>query len=81
MLAIINYIFFPLGSGREVAVSSSGIYIDVTPPNVTEIFHTDVNWDYLQATNFQGNNHTISVFWEAHDPESLVRIGNTLCCS
>ena len=61
-------------SGRGVSASSSGIYIDPTPPNITMIYHLDLEWDGQEPNDFQGNNHTIAVYWEADDVDSDVRL-------
>ena len=35
--------------------------------------HRDLNWNSYEPISYQGNNHTIAIYWEAEDPESLVR--------
>ena len=65
------------GSGRDATVSSNGIYVDPTAPNITSLYHRDDHWDVQnQHVRYQGNNDTISIYWEAHDPESMVGDNN-----
>ncbi|XP_078658229.1 uncharacterized protein LOC144903712 [Branchiostoma floridae x Branchiostoma belcheri] len=60
------------GSGRAAIASSNGIYIDVTPPIIENLFHVDLSWSPDEPTSYQGDNSTIAVYWEAYDKESEV---------
>ncbi|XP_078658230.1 uncharacterized protein LOC144903713 [Branchiostoma floridae x Branchiostoma belcheri] len=60
------------GSGRAAIASSNGIYIDVTPPVIENLFHVDLSWSPDEPTRYQGDNSTIAVYWEAYDKESEV---------
>ncbi|KAI8519526.1 hypothetical protein Bbelb_027830 [Branchiostoma belcheri] len=60
------------GSGRAATASSNGIYIDVTPPVIENLFHVDMSWSPDEPTSYQGDNSTIAVYWEAYDKESEV---------
>ncbi|XP_066299088.1 uncharacterized protein [Branchiostoma lanceolatum] len=60
------------GSGRAAIASSNGIYIDVTPPVIENLFHVDLSWSADEPTSYQGDNSTIAVYWEAYDTESEV---------
>ncbi|XP_019624877.1 PREDICTED: uncharacterized protein LOC109470382 isoform X2 [Branchiostoma belcheri] len=60
------------GSGRAAIASSNGIYIDVTPPVIENLFHVDLSWSPDEPTSYQGDNSTIAVYWEAYDKESEV---------
>ncbi|XP_066298079.1 uncharacterized protein [Branchiostoma lanceolatum] len=60
------------GSGRAAIASSNGIYIDVTPPVIENLFHVDLSWSPDEPTSYQGDNSTIAVYWEAYDTESEV---------
>lgn len=53
--------------------SSNGIYVDVTPPNITELYHIDLAWDTGEPTLYQGNDYSIGAYWEAADIESGVK--------
>jgi len=60
-------------SGQEVVGTSSGVTIDITPPQlIGSIEHFDVEFSPTQPTEFQGNNHTISAKWQFVDLESGV---------
>ena len=61
-----------LGSGRQVVASSDGVYLDVTPPVIEELFNIDVNWKETQPIMFQSSNSTIAVQWIADDKETQV---------
>ena len=60
------------GSGRTTLSSSSGIYIDTTPPIINNIIHLDLAWDTDEPSEFQGNNYSIAAFWNSEDMESGV---------
>ncbi|XP_078575700.1 uncharacterized protein LOC144861602 [Branchiostoma floridae x Branchiostoma japonicum] len=60
------------GSGRIATASSNGIYIDITPPIVENLFHVDLSWSPDEPTSYQGDNSTIAVYWEGYDIESEV---------
>ncbi|XP_078585863.1 uncharacterized protein LOC144867674 [Branchiostoma floridae x Branchiostoma japonicum] len=60
------------GSGRVATASSNGIYIDVTPPVVENLFHVDLSWSPDEPTSYQGDNSTIAVRWEGYDIESEI---------
>ncbi|XP_078616233.1 uncharacterized protein LOC144884654 [Branchiostoma floridae x Branchiostoma japonicum] len=60
------------GSGREVLSSSNGVNIDVTPPDIQDLYHVDMSWDDEEISDFQGSNSTIAVRYKAFDSESQV---------
>ncbi|XP_066275501.1 uncharacterized protein [Branchiostoma lanceolatum] len=60
------------GSGRVVYSSSNGVNIDVTPPEIQQIYHVDMSWDDEEISEFQGSNSTIAVRYKAFDRESQV---------
>ncbi|CAH1239174.1 HEG1 [Branchiostoma lanceolatum] len=60
------------GSGRLLLSSSNGVNIDVTPPDIQEIYHVDMSWDDEEISKFQGSNSTIAVRYKAFDRESQV---------
>ena len=62
-----------LGSGRSVTMSSNGIFIDETPPEIQELYHLDLPYDPDEPTEYQGQNHTIAVMLDTLDNESEVR--------
>ena len=51
---------------------SNGIYIDPTPPVIKSIYHLDATWSQDEPSDYQGNDHTIAIYWEAEDDESEV---------
>lgn len=58
-------------SGRYITASSSGVIIDITPPEpMAPIDHFDVSFSYVQPINFQASNDTISVRWAFRDLQS-----------
>ncbi|XP_066289112.1 uncharacterized protein [Branchiostoma lanceolatum] len=60
------------GSGRLVLSSSNGVNIDVSPPDIQEIYHVDMSWDDKEISEYQGSNSTIAVRYKAFDRESQV---------
>ena len=60
------------GSGRSVTVSSAGVYVDMTPPIIQMIYHIDFSWSKSEPTTFQGDNSSISIYYEVVDRESQV---------
>ncbi|XP_078697384.1 uncharacterized protein LOC144925295 [Branchiostoma floridae x Branchiostoma belcheri] len=60
------------GSGRVALSSSNGVSIDVTPPDIQDIYHVDMSWDDEEISQFQGSNSTIAVRYKAFDEESQV---------
>ena len=65
-------LYLLLASGREVMSTSNGIYVDPTPPVINDVRHVDMAWNDVQPIEFQGQNHTIAVYWEVEDLESNV---------
>ena len=58
-----------------MTASSNGIYVDDTPPEITNFYYLDVTWDMFPEPSFyQSNNHTIAANWVAHDNETRVGI-------
>ncbi len=55
------------GAGARVSVNSSGVIVDVTPPEVTALADGQNPSDDLE---YQSDNSTLQVAWEAVDPES-----------
>eukprot|EP00058_Branchiostoma_floridae_P003026 XP_002588514.1 hypothetical protein BRAFLDRAFT_79469 [Branchiostoma floridae] len=60
------------GSGRTTLASSSGVYIDVTSPDIQSIDHVDMSWDDEEIVQYQGSNSTIAVRYSAFDRESQI---------
>ena len=53
-------------------MSSNGIFIDETPPEITDLYHIDLGYDPDEPTEYQGQNHTIAVMLDTVDKESEV---------
>jgi len=66
----INIIF--AGSGRDVITSSDGIFMDLTPPYIDELYHLDLPYSDKEPVHFQGTNTTIAVYLETMDNETKV---------
>ena len=60
------------GSMQTSSSSSSGVLVDVTPPIIKNIHHVDMSWSEDQPSEYQGQNHSIGVYFEVSDPESEV---------
>ncbi|XP_035697583.1 uncharacterized protein LOC118430698 [Branchiostoma floridae] len=60
------------GSGRTTLASSSGVYIDVTSPDIQSVDHVDMSWDDEEIVQYQGSNSTIAVRYSAFDRESQI---------
>ena len=66
------------GSGVEAISSSSGFYVDPTPPILTDIMHFDSSHagtggaNAKERADHQGSNDTIGLIWEASDDGSEV---------
>ncbi|KAI8516762.1 hypothetical protein Bbelb_053430 [Branchiostoma belcheri] len=60
------------GSGRTALACSSGVQVDVTPPDIQGIDHVDMSWDDEEIVEYQGSNSTIAVRYSAFDRESQV---------
>ena len=60
-------------SGQYVTASSTGVYVDTTPPVVEMLYHIDVAWNPYEPSKYQGDNSTIVVYYQVFDGESEVQ--------
>ncbi|XP_066289761.1 uncharacterized protein [Branchiostoma lanceolatum] len=60
------------GSGRATLACSSGVYVDVTSPDIQSIDHVDMSWDDDEIVEYQGSNSTIATRFSAFDRESQI---------
>ena len=60
------------GSGRDVITSSDGIFMDLTPPYIQELYHLDWPYSDKEPVHFQGTNTTIAVYLTTMDNETKV---------
>ena len=55
------------GAGATSVSTSSGIVIDTTPPNCSELHQVDTAWSMTEPTLFQGVDDSLGAFWECVD--------------
>jgi len=61
-------------SGQYVTASSAGVYVDTTPPVIEMLYHVDMSWNQDEPSNYQGDNSTIAMHYQAFDGESEVKL-------
>ena len=54
--------------------SSSGVYIDDSPPIFEILHHVDSSWDKDEPVDYQGTADVIAIKFDAYDKESEVKL-------